>query len=93
MCQMEHFSLPSIHFIYRLLSHCCATESGTERMFSSEKQIHNTIRNGLSPNVVRAIIGIRWNYEALMLGTGAISEPDIQNEQPDWELVQYPEEE
>jgi hypothetical protein len=88
-----HFSLPSIHFIYRLLSHCCATESGTERMFSSEKQIHNTIRNGLSPNVVRAIIGIRWNYEALMLGTGAISEPDTQNEQPDWELVQYPEEE
>jgi hypothetical protein len=67
------FRFPHIYFIYDVLSHCCATEAGTERMFSSEKQIHSAIRQAMEPELTEAFIRIRWNFEPIMqfLGIGA----------------------
>ena len=81
------YSCPTIHFVYHLLSHCCATEAGTERMFSSEKMIHSMIRNQLAPELVRAIITIRWNYEALQQFHGTMVERDLSDD--DVEYVTY----
>lgn len=67
------FRHPHIYFIFDVLSHCCATEAGTERMFSSEKQIHSAIRQAMGPELTEAFIRIRWNFEPIMqfLGIGA----------------------
>jgi hypothetical protein len=53
------FSHPHAHFIYHVLSHCCATEAGTERMFSSEKQIHSALRQAMSPDFTLAVMRMR----------------------------------
>jgi hypothetical protein len=70
------YSCPAIYFVHHLLSHCCATEAGTERMFSSEKLIHSLIRNQLAPDLVRAIMTIRWNYEAIQQFQGNLVQRD-----------------
>jgi hypothetical protein len=58
--------LPAIYFVYRILSNCCATEAATERVFSLESRIHNTLRNRMSPDLLQALMHVRWNYEPLM---------------------------
>jgi hypothetical protein len=83
------FSCPEIYFIYQILSHCCATEAGTERMFSSEKMIHSMIRNRLDPQLVAAIMTIRWNYEALQQFEGKTVQTDKCDD--DIEFVEYDE--
>jgi hypothetical protein len=60
------FSHPHAYFIYHVLSHCCGTEAGTERMFSSEKQIHSAIRQALNLDFTQAVMRIRWNFEPIM---------------------------
>lgn len=67
---------PAIYFVHHLLSHCCAKEAGTERMFSSEKLIHSLIRNQLAPDLVRAMMTIRWNYEAIQQFQGNLVQRD-----------------
>ena len=53
-----------------------STEAGTERIFSSEKLIHSLIRNQLAPDLVRAIMTIRWNYEAIQQFQGNLVQRD-----------------
>ena len=45
-------------------------------MFSSEKLIHSLIRNQLAPDLVRAIMTIRWNYEAIQQFQGNLVQRD-----------------
>ena len=75
-------SHPHAYFIFNILSHCCATEAGTERMFSSEKQIHSAIRQAMSPDLTEALMRIRWNFEPLMqflgLRQGRPEENDVE---------------
>ena len=42
------------------------SEAGTERMFSSEKQIHSALRQAMSPDFTLAVMRMRWNFEPLM---------------------------
>ena len=76
------FRFPHIFFIFDVLSHCCATEAGTERMFSSEKQIHSAIRQAMTPDLTEAFLRIRWNFEPLMqfldLGEPRDFGPDVE---------------
>jgi hypothetical protein len=58
--------LPALYFVYRIMSNCCATEAATERVFSLESRIHNTLRNSMSPELLRALMHVRWNYEPVM---------------------------
>lgn len=82
------YSCPHIYFIYHILSHCCATEAGTERMFSSEKMIHSSIRNQLHPELTRAIMTIRWNFESLRLFGGSMVQHDEGSEN-EIEFIDY----
>ena len=82
------FSCPHFHFIYHILSHCCATEAGTECTFSSEKMIHYAIRNSLDPQLIRAIMTIRWNFEALQQ-FGGLSVPEEDSSDHDLEFLMY----
>ena len=82
------FSHPHAFFIFHILSHCCATEAGTERMFSSEKQIHSAIRQAMSPDLTEAYMRIRWNFEPLMQFL-RLRRPD--SEEHDVELVPFDE--
>jgi hypothetical protein len=45
-------------------------------MFSSEKLIHSLIRNQLAPDLVRAMMTIRWNYEAIQQFQGNLVQRD-----------------
>ncbi len=45
-------------------------------MFSSEKLIHSLIRNQLATDLVRAIMTIRWNYEAIQQFQGNLVQRD-----------------
>ena len=58
--------VPAIYFVYRIMSNCCATEAATERVFSLESRIHNTLRNRMSPELLQALMHVRWNFEPLM---------------------------
>ncbi len=60
--------LPAIYFVYRIMSNRCATEAATEQVFSLESRIHNTLRNRMSPELLLAVMHMRWNYEPLMRG-------------------------
>ena len=57
------FELPCLHLIFRVLSVCASSEAACERMFSLEKVVHSSIRNTLSPALVKAIMCIRLNFE------------------------------
>ena len=58
-------------------------------MFSSEKMIHSMIRNRLDPQLVAAIMTIRWTYEALQQFGGKTVQTD--NCDDDIEFVEYDE--
>ena len=59
---MEHFSLPSIHFIYRLLSHCCATRIGNRKNVFIRKA---DTQHDLKRTVAKCRTGNNWYSMAL----------------------------
>lgn len=48
--------LPSLYFLFRILSKCPCTEAAAERFFSSEAVIHSKVRNRLDPDTVRSLM-------------------------------------
>lgn len=55
--------IPALAVVYRVLSHCAATEAAAERFFSSEAIIHSRIRNRMDPDLIKNIMYVRWNHE------------------------------
>ncbi len=59
--------LPELSVVVRVGFASCATEAATERTFSSEGIMHNSLRNRLSNDLVQSLLKIRWNYEPCAL--------------------------
>jgi hypothetical protein len=72
--------VPSLYFVYRMLSSCAATEAASERMFSAEAIVHSSERNRLNPEVTAHLVKIRRNFEVLVSKTPQQPTVDVDDE-------------
>ena len=64
MLQSDNAScLSASSVVVKVLNSISATEAAAERVFSAEKILHSTLRNKMKPNLVTAMLKIRYNAE------------------------------
>jgi len=63
--QSVAIDMPALSVIVWVLTKCAATEAGAERFFSTEAAVHGKLRNRLRFDLVKAILKIHWNWDAL----------------------------
>lgn len=58
--------LPCLLIVYSVLRVCAASEAQCERYFSSEAILHSSLRNRMAPDLIQAILNIRFNQKFIV---------------------------